>query len=101
MTFSPFSLNCFAQYLGKISFAVYIVHGPILHSIGLVAVTASWRYIGRETATQNCFGFLVAAAVVLPTVFWAADIFWRLVDVPGTKFSRWVEEKVMVDLAGG
>src|ERR1700733_8124574 len=32
MTFSLFT-NCFAQYLGKISFAVYIVHGPILHPI--------------------------------------------------------------------
>ena len=95
----PFFTNYFAQYLGKISFAVYIVHGPILHSIGLVAMTASWRYIGRETTTQNCLGFLVAAAVVLPTVFWAADIFWRLVDVPCTKFSRWVEDKVMADLA--
>jgi peptidoglycan/LPS O-acetylase OafA/YrhL len=96
----PFFTNCFAQYLGKISFAVYIVHGPILHSVGLVAMTASWRYIGRETTTQNCLGFLVAAAVVLPTVFWIADIFWRLVDVPCTKFSRWVEDKVMADLAG-
>jgi peptidoglycan/LPS O-acetylase OafA/YrhL len=37
----PFFTNCFAQYLGKISFAVYIVDEPIFHSIGLVAMTAS------------------------------------------------------------
>jgi peptidoglycan/LPS O-acetylase OafA/YrhL len=92
--------SAFAQYLGKISFAVYILHGPILHSVGLVAMTTSRKYIGRDTSMQECLGFFVAAVVVLPTVFWSADIFWRLVDVPCTRFSKWVEEKSRSDSAG-
>jgi peptidoglycan/LPS O-acetylase OafA/YrhL len=92
--------SAFAQYLGKISFAVYILHGPILHSVGLVAMTTSRKYIGRGTSFQECLGFFVAAIFVLPTVFGSADIFWRLVDVPCTRFSKWVEEKVTLDSAG-
>jgi peptidoglycan/LPS O-acetylase OafA/YrhL len=93
-------MSAFTQYLGKISFAVYILHGPILHSVGLVAMTTSRKYIGRGTSTKECLGFFVAALLVLPTVFWSADVFWRLVDVPCTRFSKWAEEKFVSDSAG-
>lgn len=87
--------RAFAQYLGRISFAVYILHGPILQSLGLLAMSTARKYIGKGTLGEECLGFLLAAVLVLPTVFWSADVFWRLVDVPCKRFSSWIEEKFM------
>lgn len=92
--------SALAQYLGKISFAVYILQGPILQSVGLVAITTSRKYIGRGRSVHKCLCFFAAAAFILPTVFWSADIFWRLVDIPCTRFSKWVEEKLTLDSVG-
>ncbi|KAF4546546.1 Acyltransferase protein [Lasiodiplodia theobromae] len=36
-----------AQYLGSISYAFYLVHGPVLHSVGLVLMRAIFKRAGR------------------------------------------------------
>ncbi|KAK2809235.1 hypothetical protein FQN50_004071 [Emmonsiellopsis sp. PD_5] len=88
--------NSLAQYLGKISYAFYIVHGPILHSLGYSIMPTIWGYTGKATDAQYCFGFLVGWCVCLPVSIWVADIFWRGVDVPSVKFARWVERRLLV-----
>lgn len=35
--------NSFSFYLGKISFALYLVHGPIIHMLGFWLVPWCWR----------------------------------------------------------
>ncbi|KAI9799111.1 MAG: hypothetical protein M1825_004878 [Sarcosagium campestre] len=86
----PFKTR-FAQYLGKISYALYIVHGPILHVVGFPVVAGLWELTGTETASQYSDGLCLGMLVVLPTVFWFADIFWRFVDIPSVRLSKWVE----------
>ncbi|KAK2752591.1 hypothetical protein FQN55_006704 [Onygenales sp. PD_40] len=88
--------NSLAQYLGKISYAFYIVHGPILHSLGYSIMPTIWRYTGKATDAQYCFGFLVGWCICLPVSIWVADMFWRGVDVPSVKFARWVERRLLV-----
>lgn len=84
-----------SQYLGKISFAFYIVHGPILHSLGYSLMPNVWSVVGKETNFQYCLGFLVGWMICLPLAIWMGDIFWRAVDIPSVKFARWLEDKVI------
>lgn len=88
--------NPLSQYLGKISFAFYIVHGPILHSLGYSLMPNIWAITGKETNFQYCFGFLIGWMICLPIAIWAGDVFWRAVDIPSVKFARWVENCVIV-----
>jgi peptidoglycan/LPS O-acetylase OafA/YrhL len=88
--------NPFSQYLGKISFAFYIVHGPILHSLGYSLMPNIWAITGKETNFQYCFGFLIGWMICLPIAIWAGDVYWRAVDIPSVKFARWVENCVTV-----
>lgn len=84
-----------SQYFGKISFAFYVVHGPILHSLGYSLMPNIWSVVGKETNFQYCFGFLVGWTICLPVAIWLGDIYWRAVDVPSVKFARWLEDKVI------
>lgn len=84
-----------SQYLGKISFAFYIVHGPILHALGYSLMPTIWSWTGKSTEFQYCLGFLVGWSVCLPISIWAGDVFWRAVDIPSVKFARWVEERLI------
>lgn len=88
--------NSLAQYLGRISFAFYIVHGPILHSLGYSIMPNIWLMTGKETDARYCAGFVVGYAICLAVSVWAGDVFWRAVDVPSVRFSRWVESRVIV-----
>lgn len=87
--------NPLSQYLGKISFAFYIVHGPILHSLGYSIMPTIWSWTGKTTNFQYCLGFLLGWLVCLPIAIWAGDVFWRAVDIPSVKFARWVEDRLI------
>ncbi|KAJ5225277.1 hypothetical protein N7468_006502 [Penicillium chermesinum] len=87
--------NPLSQYLGKISYAFYIVHGPILHSLGYALMPNIWAVTGKETNFQYCLGFFVGWTICLPIAIWAGDVFWRMVDVPSVKFARWLEDRLV------
>lgn len=82
-------------YLGKISFAFYIVHGPILHSLGYSLMPNVWNVVGKESDFQYFLGFLIGWSICLPLAVWLGDIYWRAVDIPSVKFARWFEDKVI------
>lgn len=85
------------QYLGKISYAIYLVHGPVLHTLGYTVMKFTWTHVtGTETDRQYITGFVLASFLVVPLVVWVADIFWKGVDEPVVKFARRVEERVVV-----
>lgn len=104
-----------AQYLGRVSYAFYLVHGPVLHSLGFVLmrglfvlagryrVVAVDELTGRETVVESgemgnaafvtCL--FVGWTVLLVLCVWLADIFWRVVDIPCVRLARWAENKVI------
>jgi peptidoglycan/LPS O-acetylase OafA/YrhL len=86
----------FAQYLGKISYSLYLVHGPICHTLGYTIVPKMLEYAGEETGLQYETGFFLASLIVIPVVFWAADLFERIVDMPCVEFSKWFEQKCTI-----
>lgn len=90
----PFE-TCLAQYMGKISFSLYIVHEPLLRVFGWALVPHIWRMTGNESPTQAAVGYLLALLIVLAVVIWISDLFWRVVDQPSIRFARFLEEKLV------
>jgi peptidoglycan/LPS O-acetylase OafA/YrhL len=92
----PFNTQI-VQYFGKISYALYLVHGPVLHTIGYMILSLAWKITGAETKAQYISGFLLSALVNIPLVIWAADLFWRFIDAPSVRFARWFENVCIAD----
>ncbi|RYO98435.1 hypothetical protein DL766_009732 [Monosporascus sp. MC13-8B] len=82
-----------ARYLGRISFALYLVHGLGNRTIGTWLVSISWSLIGNEGSWKYGISFVVSTMMYLPIIIWAADVFWRAVDIPSTDFARWLEKQ--------
>ncbi|CAK7219962.1 hypothetical protein SBRCBS47491_004028 [Sporothrix bragantina] len=99
-----------AQYCGRISYAMYLVHGPALDYfqemvLGRPAVrymadnslvstetgTGIKGWIGVETPTQRVLSWLVGVVVLGGIIVWIADLFWRFVDAPIVKLGQAVE----------
>ncbi|KAJ6261834.1 hypothetical protein Dda_2633 [Drechslerella dactyloides] len=94
------------QYFGRISFALYLVHGTTNRSLGHALVHWGWRVTGAnalwaeapvESATLERARIAVVFAVFLvdvPVTIWMADIFWRVFDMPSVRYVRWLEGKL-------
>lgn len=73
--------TAFSQYLGRISFGFYLMHGPVLFTIGTAMLVPAWEQwnVDHDTGLYM-WRFLVATVVNLLCVFWAGDVFTRAVD---------------------
>lgn len=89
---TPFASKL-AVYMGKISFPLYIVHGPIIHLLGYRLMPFIWSIVGEETLLQYEFGVLLALIILTVVVVWVADIVMRTVDTPSVRFGRWLQNK--------
>lgn len=74
-----------AQYLGKISFSIYLVHGPLLHSLGFWIMPRLFERFGRAG------GYLVGWASLFSTTLYLAHWWHKKVDVWSTTVGRRVE----------
>lgn len=106
-----------AQYCGHISYAIYIVHGPVLELFqsqvsgtlytppkgtpGLpgykieVLPSGIKGMVGVDTAMQRTVCWAMGLLILGPMVVWVADVFWRLVDIPMIHMARNLEAKVL------
>jgi len=101
----------FCQYLGRISFALYLVHGPILWSLGdRLYAAVGWStelHTLKSPGWINLFPipaigplgcelrFLVPQLILLPVTLWFAEIGTRLIDEPSVKFAQWVYRRAL------
>ncbi|KAI2622795.1 acyltransferase family-domain-containing protein [Hypomontagnella submonticulosa] len=101
----------FCQYLGRISFALYLVHGPVLWTLGDRLYTATGWYQEAETIHiprwVNALklpkagplglemSFLVPHLVLLPFTIWLAEIVTRVIDEPSIRFAQWVYRRLL------
>ena len=109
----------FSQYLGRISYSLYLVHGPVMcvfadtlyaavgwgergsvvHScleplVGVLPLP-SWGPLGMETA------FLVPQIILIPLTFGLANFVTWSIDKPSMGFSRWLYQLTLVPLPDG
>jgi peptidoglycan/LPS O-acetylase OafA/YrhL len=98
------------QYLGRVSYGFYLVHGPILWTLGDRLYAASGRvregHIGIVPGWINLFpmprwgpfglevNFLVPQLILLPFTLWVAELATRVFDSPSVKLSQWLYDKV-------
>ncbi|EXJ91013.1 hypothetical protein A1O1_04120 [Capronia coronata CBS 617.96] len=101
----------FNQYLGRISFAFYLVHGPILCSLGdRIYAAAGWIKESQITTIPGWidlvplpkigpFGlelsFLLPQLILLPVTLWVAEVATSLIDEPSVLFSQWLYLKTL------
>lgn len=84
------------QYLASISFALYLMHGPLFDSIGGAIMSPILHSVNSidEAGVWELFFVWIAGLFALGVpCLWIADLFWRLVDRPCVDFARWVEGK--------
>ncbi|KAH6644310.1 acyltransferase family-domain-containing protein [Boeremia exigua] len=100
----------FCQYLGRISFALYLVHGIVIHVFTnrLYAAVGFKKdghknishWVGLFPLTMNGpMGFELAFWAVqiinIPVTFYAAEVVTKLFDEPSVKFSTWLYKQTL------
>lgn len=88
--------NRVSQYLGKISFSLYLVHGMVIHTLHYTLIDKLLKALGSETWLERETALGVSAMVVTVIIIWVSDVFMRAVDIPSVRFAKWIEEKAKV-----
>lgn len=86
-----------AQYLGRVSFALYLVHMLILHSLGLWLGQYVLNISGSMTCSHYGIDVALAAGAVGCVMIWAADLGSRFVDANAVRLTAWAYGKTMQD----
>ncbi len=84
------------QYLASISFALYLMHGPLFDSIDGRIMAPILHSVSSmdEAGVWELFFVWIAGLVALGIpCLWVADLFWRFIDRPCVDFARWAERK--------
>ena len=85
----------FSQYIGKTSFALYLVHGTVIKSLGHFVVIKCWKHITGYKGWGYAGGIVLPLLLVVgPVTIIASDWFWRGIDKPSVRFGRWLENLV-------
>lgn len=101
----------FCQYLGRISYALYMVHGPVLWTIGdRIYLATGWQTedqmkhiagwanklpLPRSGPLGMEISFLVPHIILLPITLCLAELVTRGIDTPSVKFAAWFYGKTL------
>jgi len=87
-----FFSNWIMQYLGRISFSLYL-----MHKIPECVISARLVFaLGWKIEYDFKIALAVYFFVQLPLAIWVGDVFERSVDVPCVRFVRYMERKVVM-----
>jgi hypothetical protein len=92
-----------AQYLGKISFSLYLIHQSVYHLWLMPIVNLIWSSLASspypgpiEAPEKNPFAFFMMwvgmYAILAPVTFWLSDLYTRYVDVKCVDLARRLEK---------
>jgi peptidoglycan/LPS O-acetylase OafA/YrhL len=87
--------NSFSQYLGKISYSLYLIHGPLLWTLGSALGHRCLLLTGAETNETYVLGIALAAFLWWPVAIWVSDLTHRAVDTKCVQLARWAYEKLL------
>ena len=102
----------FNQYLGRISFGFYLVHGPLIWTVSdrIYAAVGCTRANHAVTAPGWIniiqipkigplgmeMNFIAAQLLILPITLWFAEMVTKLFDEPSVRFAQWLYRKATV-----
>ncbi|KUI68726.1 hypothetical protein VM1G_03785 [Cytospora mali] len=78
-----------AQYLGKVSFSFYLIHGPVLHSLGFWIMPRLFEQFGRPV------GYVMGWFMLLSVTLWLVSWWHRKVDTWSVTVGRRVERALV------
>lgn len=103
----------FCQFLGRISYAFYLVHGPVLAILGdRLYFAVGWEAQARHDNIPGWFNllplpragplgleisFLVPHIIIMPVTLCVAELVTRCIDTPSVKFASWIYRKSLAD----
>jgi peptidoglycan/LPS O-acetylase OafA/YrhL len=95
--------NKLARYLASISYALYLIHGIVIHVVALWLLPMFWAVTGKDTVATWELGFFLYLCVHVPITFVCAGVFTRMFDDTAVRFAKWLDVKVSIDAeeAGG
>lgn len=82
-----------AKYLGRISFSLYLVHGPVLRGLGYSLAMVLWQRLGIESAWRYNMALFVTVLVTFVAIFALSHIFCIAVDEPVVRLTRWTQDR--------
>ncbi|KAJ5096865.1 hypothetical protein N7456_007586 [Penicillium angulare] len=90
-------LSPVAQYLGRISYGIYLCHGPLLNIVQRPLLLFVWDFFtpGGDSNAVFWAGFLIVLPAMFLCLLFLATAFWWLVDKPSTRLARWLEMTCM------
>ena len=104
----------FCQYLGRISYALYLMHGPVIWTLGdKIYLLVGWpkdpAYFNDPPAWFDLLhlskagplgleiAFLLPQLILLPATLWVAGLVTRYVDETSVRFAKWLHLQTMPD----
>ncbi len=78
----------FGQFLGDISFSLYLLHGIAIYTIGVRVVKLFTEIFGDQTREAYVVSLALGAVVTMPFLFWISQLFTDLVDKRAVNFAR-------------
>lgn len=87
--------NPFSQYLGRISYSLYLVHGPLLWTLGSALGHRCLAFTGGQTNETWVLAMAIAAFLWWPVAIWVSDLTYRAVDAKSVQLARWAYEKLL------
>lgn len=101
----------FNRYMGRISFAFYLVHGPVLWTLAdRLYAAVGWRRDSHALGIPQWvdafplskvgpfgieFSYLAVHLVVLPVTLWLSEIATTLFDEPSVRFAQWAYQSTL------
>ena len=70
------------QYLGKISFSLYLIHVPLIGSL------MTWLIVHLYSPPHRLRAIAAAMAITIPVIIACSHFFEKFIDVPSVRFSR-------------
>lgn len=77
------------QYLGKVSFSLYLVHGPVLHSLGFWIMPRLFDAVGRT------LGYAIGYVVLLTVTLYLTGLWHKKIDAWSVTVGRRVERALL------
>ncbi|KAI1000562.1 hypothetical protein K3495_g7629 [Podosphaera aphanis] len=101
----------FCQYLGRISFALYLVHGPVLWTLGdRLYLAVGWIREEHVEGLKSWINlhpisnggplglepkFLIPNLILLPLTLWLSEVVTKLFDEPSVRIAQWAYRKTL------